>query len=71
MSIKCKREGCKGYLTVQYRHYDLKPFIACTNYTNKSNPCSYTDNFSIKEIQLIKSEKLYPQEVLEKHYSEL
>lgn len=70
MPVKCKVSGCKGYLTIQYRHSDLRPFIACSAWTDKHNPCGFTESLSAEEIELLNSETISEREVVEKHYNE-
>lgn len=68
--MKCLRPDCKGTLIIRYRQNDLKPFIACSNYTHK-NPdklCDFTESLSDSEIELLKSELVSNREIIDMHY---
>lgn len=69
--MNCPISDCKGTLVIQYRHSDLHPFIACSNYYVKGKPdigCTYTEDLTDREIQLLKSRELTEREVIDLHF---
>lgn len=69
--MKCPRPDCKGFLYIQHRHSDMRPFIACTDYYIKGKPddgCAYTESLTNREVELYKSKELTDKEVIELHY---
>lgn len=69
--MNCPNQDCKGTLVIQHRHSDLRPFVACSNYYVKGKPdicCTYTEDLTEREIQLLKSGELTDKEVIELHY---
>lgn len=69
--MKCPRADCKGVLVIQRRHSDSHPFIACSDYYIKGKPddgCTYTEDLTDREIQLLKFGELTDREVIELHY---